>query len=92
MASGVINVKGDVAEADWAAYAEGVIETLARSSQLGFGFNMLSLFSDPEKRRQHLFYADPAAMLRHCLNRYGRHAALLQDYGLWEFTVLVRHG
>lgn len=65
---------------------------LARSGRRGFGFNLLSLSSDAEKRRPHLFYADPARMLRHCLDRYGRHVALLQDYGLWEFTLLVRHG
>ncbi|CAD5293141.1 conserved hypothetical protein [Bosea sp. 62] len=29
-------------------------------------------------------------MLANCLARYGRHVALLQDYGVWEFTVLVR--
>ncbi|MFN3448437.1 MAG: class I SAM-dependent methyltransferase [Roseococcus sp.] len=92
IASGVLNVKGEAGEAEWTAYALGVIETLARSGRRGFGFNVLSLSSDPEKRRPHLYYADPAAMLRHCLDRYGRHVALLQDYGLWEFTVLVRRG
>ncbi|MDB5378544.1 MAG: class SAM-dependent methyltransferase [Rubritepida sp.] len=92
IASGVLNVKGEVAEADWAAYADGVIDVLARSGRRGFGFNVLSLSSDPEKRQPHLFYADPARTLRYCLDRYGRHVALLQDYGLWEFTLLVRHG
>lgn len=91
IASGVLNVKSDVTDAEWQGYAHGVIDTLARSGRRGFGFNMLSLSSDREKRQGHLYYADPAGMLRHCLDRYGRHVALLQDYGLWEFTVLVRH-
>lgn len=91
IASGVLNVKGDVGELEWAAYVQGVIETLGRAGRRGFGFNMLSLSSDPDKRRPHLFYADPAALLRQCLDRHGRHVAVLQDYGLWEFTVLVRH-
>jgi hypothetical protein len=30
-------------------------------------------------------------MLAHCLSRYGRSVALMQDYGLYEFTVMVRH-
>lgn len=92
IASGVMNVKGAVEAEAWAVYVEGVIETLAASGRRGFGFNMLSLASDPEKRRPHLFYADPVDMLRQCLKRYGRHVAVLQDYGLWEFTVLVRRG
>lgn len=92
IASGVLNVKGERDDGDWAAYAEGVVAVLAAAGRRGFGFNMLSLCSDPPFRRPHLHYADPAAVLRRCLDRYGRHVALLQDYGLWEFTVLVRHG
>ncbi|MEI7713642.1 MAG: hypothetical protein WCI94_19570, partial [Rhodospirillales bacterium] len=57
----------------------------------GFGFNMLSLSSDPDKRRPDLHYASPTDTLDFCLTRFGRHVALLQDYGLWEFTILVRH-
>jgi len=30
-------------------------------------------------------------MLSYCLVRYGRSVALLQDYGLYEFTLVVRH-
>ncbi|WP_424810483.1 methyltransferase [Roseococcus sp. YIM B11640] len=90
IASGVLNVKGDVPDTEWDAYVEGVIDVLAQSGRRGFGFNVLSLSSDPGKRRPNLHYADPARLLRHCLDRYGRHVALLQDYGLWEFTLLVR--
>ena len=92
IASGVLNVKGEAGTAEWAVYVHEVIDVLARSGRRAFGFNMLSLSSDPEKRRPHLYYADPAAMMRHCLDRYGRHVAILQDYGLWEFTVMIRHG
>jgi SAM-dependent methyltransferase len=91
IASGVLNVKGEADEAAWKDYVEQVIGVLARAGRRGFGFNMLSLSSDPERRRPHLHYADPVGILRHCLDRHGRHVALLQDYGLWEFTVLVRH-
>ena len=66
------------------------IDVLARAGRRGFAFNLLSLSSDPERRRPNLYYADPAEMLSHCLARYGRSVALLQDYGLYEFTVIVR--
>ena len=91
VASGVLNVKGARTDAEWQAHAEGVIAILARSGRRGFAFNMLSLWSDAERRQPGLFYADPLAMLRHCQERHGRHVALLADYGLWEFTLLVRH-
>jgi SAM-dependent methyltransferase len=91
VASGILNVRRGVEPATWQDYVDGVIKTLATHSRRGFGFNMLTTWSDPEKRRPDLHYADPVAMLALCLQRYGRHVALLQDYGLWEFTVLVRH-
>jgi SAM-dependent methyltransferase len=91
IASGVFNVKGEVDDAAWAGYVRDTIVLLARCSRRGFAFNVLSLSSDPERRRATLFYADPVATLQACLNDYGRQVALLQDYGLYEFTIIVRH-
>lgn len=91
VASGIFNIKGDVPNAIWTRYVRQTIDVLAHAGRRGFGFNVLSLSSDPERRRPNLYYADPADMLAHCLSRYGRSVALLQDYGLYEFTVVVRH-
>jgi hypothetical protein len=88
--SGILNViRGATPEA-WADHVKATIAALHAAGRRGFGFNMLSLVSDPERRRADLFYGDPAGVLADCIARYGRHVALLQDYGLWEFTVLVR--
>ncbi|WP_043358779.1 bifunctional 2-polyprenyl-6-hydroxyphenol methylase/3-demethylubiquinol 3-O-methyltransferase UbiG [Belnapia sp. F-4-1] len=92
IASGILNVKGEVGTDEWSSYVEQVLDVLAAAGRKGFGFNTLSLVSDPEKRRPNLHYISPVAMLDHCIHRYGRHVAILQDYGLWEFTVIVRHG
>jgi SAM-dependent methyltransferase len=92
VASGILNVKGSVPEDEWQAYVRDTIEVLGAASRRGFAFNVLTLSSDPEKRRPDLHYADPVGTLRFCLDRFGRHVALLQDYGLYEFTVIVRHG
>jgi SAM-dependent methyltransferase len=91
IASGIFNVKGDIPDEAWIAYVHQSIELLAAAGRRGFAFNVLSMSSDPDRRRPNLYYADPAAMLAHCLSRYGRSIALLQDYGLYEFTVIVRH-
>lgn len=90
VASGIFNVKGDVAAETWTRYVHDTIDILARAARRGFAFNLLSLSSDPERRAAHLYYADPSAMLSDCLRRYGRSVALLQDYGLYEFTMIVR--
>jgi SAM-dependent methyltransferase len=90
IASGIFNVKGNVAAEAWRSYVRDTIDILARGGRRGFAFNVLSLSSDPQRRSPTLYYADPAEMLSYCLVRYGRSVALLQDYGLYEFTMIVR--
>jgi SAM-dependent methyltransferase len=92
VASGIFNVKGDIANEVWTDYVHQTIDTLARAGRRGFAFNMLSMSSDADRRRPELYYSDAAGTLSYCLSRYGRSVALLQDYGLYEFTVVVRHG
>jgi SAM-dependent methyltransferase len=91
VASGIFNVKGEVADDIWTRYVHRTIDILARAGRRGFAFNVLSMSSDPDRRRPELYYAEPTVMLGHCLLKYGRSVALLQDYGLYEFTVVVRH-
>ena len=43
-----------------------------------------------ERMKDYLFYADPGELFDHCKRRYSRWVALLHDYGLYEFTILVR--
>ena len=90
VASGILNVSGDMPVEAWTQYVHATIDILGRSGRRGFAFNMLSLSSDPEWRRPNLYYADPTEVLDYCLTRFGRSVALLQDYGLYEFTVIVR--
>ena len=41
--------------------------------------------------RPDLFYADPCWLFDQCKRRHSRDVALLHDYGLYEFTILVRY-
>jgi len=41
--------------------------------------------------RPDLYYADPRLYFDYCKRNFSRHVALLHDYGLWEFTVIVRY-
>ncbi|CAN5320287.1 class I SAM-dependent methyltransferase [soil metagenome] len=90
VASGIFNVRGQIAPSAWSRHVRRTLDVLAAAARRGFGANFLSLASDPEKRRADLHYADPARMLAYCQKRYGRSVALLHDYGLYEFTLLVR--
>jgi SAM-dependent methyltransferase len=90
VASGVFNVKLGFAEGDWAAYVDETLDALAASSHRGFAFNMLTSYSDEDRKRPDLFYADPGRFFERCKRCYSRHVALLHDYDLWEFTIIVR--
>lgn len=90
VASGIFNVRLDRSEAEWQAYLEATLDTLDLTSRLGFSFNCLTAYSDADKMRSDLYYADPGVVFDRCMRRYSRHVALLHDYGLYEFTILVR--
>lgn len=90
VASGIFNVKLHHPPEVWRTYVWDTIATLSRLSRRGFAFNMLSMCSDADKRRDDLFYMDPGEALNGCLQRFPRHVTLLHDYPLYEFTILVR--
>jgi SAM-dependent methyltransferase len=90
LASGIFNVKLDTDESEWRAYVLHTLEDLASLSERGFGFNALTQYSDPDRMRPDLYYADPHALFDWCVRNVSRHVALLHDYGLYEFTLLVR--
>lgn len=90
VASGVLNVKQQAGAAEWATYVRETIADLAALGTRGFAFNALTLYSDVEKRRPDLYYADPLELFDHCKRTYSRFVTLLHDYPLYEFTLLVR--
>ncbi|HTR00559.1 MAG TPA: class I SAM-dependent methyltransferase [Candidatus Acidoferrum sp.] len=90
MASGIFNVRLAVPDDIWLSHVQATLDTLHATSRAGFAFNCLTTYSDPEKMRASLYYADPCRLFDLCKRRYSKQVALLHDYGLYEFTVLVR--
>jgi len=90
VASGILNVRQCCAHDEWREYADSVVQVLDRSSRRGFAFNCLTSYSDEDRKRADLYYEDPCRMFDLCKRRYSRNVALLHDYGLYEFTVIVR--
>jgi SAM-dependent methyltransferase len=90
VASGILNVKGETPAEEWRPYVFENIDAMAASCTRGFAFNVLSMHSDPPKRQPHLFYADPGEVIDYVGTKISRHLMLTQNYGLYEFTVIVR--
>lgn len=90
VASGIFNVRLGIDDERWHDYVVETIDSMAAVSRWGIAFNMLTGYSDPEHMRPDLYYANPSRYFEHCMDRFGSRAALLHDYGLYEFTILAR--
>ena len=90
VSSGIFNVRLLFDDERWRSYILAELARIAGLSEQGFSFNMLTSYSDTEYMREDLYYGDPCFFFDHCKRQYSRHVALLHDYGLYEFTILVR--
>jgi len=90
VASGIFNVKQEVGDRDWGRYVMETIAGIGRLSEKGFGFNALTKYSDADHMRPDLYYADPLSLFDFCKKNFSKFVALLHDYPLYEFTILVR--
>jgi SAM-dependent methyltransferase len=90
VASGIFNVKMRTDDKDWLEYILYMLERISTVSEKGFAFNVLTIYSDKERMRSDLYYADPCFLFDYCKTGFSKYVALLHDYGLYEFTILVR--
>ena len=92
VAAGIFNIKLESPYEEW---QEFICQTLPRMNALcakAFAFNMLTKYSDADRmaERPDLFYGDPLFFFDFCKRNFSRNVALLHDYGLYDFTILVR--
>lgn len=90
VASGIFNVRLECPGESWLQYILNTLDAMDENSRLGFAFNCLTSYSDSDKMRCYLYYADPCALFNYCKRKFSRNIALLHDYGLYEFTIIVR--
>jgi SAM-dependent methyltransferase len=90
MASGIFNLRLEVAHHEWHDYILRTVDDMAALATTGIAFNALTSYSDPEKQRDDLHYSDPRALFDHCMRTISRRVAVLHDYGHFDFTIVVR--
>lgn len=86
-ACGIFNTRLEASDAEWLEYVKSAVRDLDAHSTRGFAFNSLTTYVD--WREDHLFYADPTELFRFCKEEISSRVALLHDYPLWEWTILV---
>lgn len=90
VASGIFNFRGEQSFEDWTEYTIGVLNEFNQLSRRGFSSNFLTRYSDADKMRPDLYYADPLFLFDYCKRNFSKNVALLHDYRLYDFTLIIR--
>jgi SAM-dependent methyltransferase len=90
VASGIFNFRGAQSFEDWTEYVLHVLNEFNQLSRRGFSSNFLTKYSDADKMRSDLYYADPLFLFDYCKRNFSKNVALLHDYRLYDFTLIVR--
>ncbi len=89
-ASGVFNIRLDTDYDTWTEYVISCLEELNKRTRRGFASNFLTKYSDPEKMVSRLYYADPCFLFDYCKRNFSKNVAILHDYKIYDFTLIVR--
>jgi len=92
VASGIFNFRADHSFEAWNDYVLNVLHHFDSLSRKGFASNFLTKYSDADRMRADLYYADPGFLFDYCKRKFSINVALLHDYQLYDFTLLVRKG
>ena len=90
VASGIFNVRRSVKDEPWRSYILDTISAMSRRSKKGFAFNALTSYSDTARMQPDLYYSDPLFLFDYCKRNFSPNVAVLHDYGIYDFTILVR--
>lgn len=90
VASGIFSVRLDNSNEEWLSYVLDTLNRLWEISLRGMAVSFLTTYLDAEYMREYLYYANPTFLFDHCKKHYSKQVSLLHDYGLYEFTILVR--
>ena len=88
--SGVFNVKHSNSDTEWTKYVIELLNKMNNLAEKGLACNFLTKYSDSEFMRPDLYYADPLFFFDYCKRNFSRNVALLHDYDLYDFTIIVR--
>jgi SAM-dependent methyltransferase len=89
LASGIFNVKMESTVQQWRKHVLATLRQMDRLARRGLAFNMLPFPPSAGHRRPDLYYADPGFYLKLCRRNFTGAVTLLDDYGLFDFTILI---
>lgn len=89
LASGIFNIRLGETVARWEEYVESILRDMHIRSRIGFAVNFM-LPHDNAPNEDELYRSQPQRWVGFCRDELGCSVRLLKDYGMREFTLLIR--
>lgn len=90
VASGIFNVRLQQPEREWTQFIQATLAQMHAHSRRGFAVNFLSPVTEAGKTTPELYQARPELWCDYCDLVLGAEVTLLTNYGMREYTLLVR--
>jgi SAM-dependent methyltransferase len=92
LASGIMNVNCGHSRTTWEGYIATILRQMRRNSRRGFGVNFVvdAARRSAEPLPDTLYRTSPQPWIRFCERELGCSVETIDDYGMKEFTLLVR--
>ncbi|MDI1273584.1 trans-aconitate 2-methyltransferase [Polaromonas sp.] len=90
VASGIFNVKLEQPAARWTVFIKQMLAAMHATSRLGFAVNFLAPMGPSMQNIPELYRTSPEIWVRYCKRQFNTKVELASDYGMSEFTLLVR--
>lgn len=90
LSSGIFNPRFGEPDEKWKEHILSTLSIMNEKSVKGFSFNALTTYSDKHLMKQELYYSDPLWLFDYCKRNFSRNVALLHDYDIYDFTILIR--
>ena len=92
LAGSIFNNKFGASEQEWHGMVLETLKQMNAKCTKGFAFDILTNYSDADRmaQRPDLYFADSLALFDFCKRNFSRNVALLHDYELYDFTIIVR--
>ena len=90
IASGIFNVKLDHSDVLWTQFVEATLRAMQATSRRGFAINFLAPLADSAGAAPELYRVSPSFWATYCEREFGASVEVLDNYGMREYTLLVR--
>jgi SAM-dependent methyltransferase len=91
IASGIFNVKLHFSNFEWEDYILNSLKIINLKSKKGFSFNMLeNKLSKGFVKKRRLYYGSSSYYFDYCKKNFSENVTLINNYNLFDFTILVK--